>query len=300
MLALGAVGLFGPPGASLALLALPLPALVAGGVGGAGQAAAATAGTFGVLGGVLGGSVAIGFLVLAGGPALVAVLLLRRAWHLEAVVGAAAGASLLGGIVLAGWHDPNPAVWLNELASAWRTSFDASLDVYRDLGMSAQAIADLDAARGEVTARVAMVLPALLLLAAAGVWMANLALSRRWAGWPQLSALSRWRTADWMIWVLIASGFALFLPRRAVEWAAINLFIVALACYFAQGLAIVSYFFQRVGLPRALRVATFVVIAFQYLATALVVVLGVFDLWGDFRNLSARPADATAGRDSDG
>ena len=33
---------------------------------------------------------------------------------------------------------------------------------------------------------------------------------------------------------------------------------------------------------------------------ALVVVLGVFDLWGDFRNLSARPADATAGRDTDG
>ena len=300
MLALGAVGLFGPPGSSLALLALPLPALVAGGVGGAGQAAAATVGTFGVLGGVLGGPVAIGFLALAGGPALVAVLLLRRAWRLEAVVGASAGASLLGGIVLAGWHDPRPAVWLTELASAWRTSFDASLEVYRDLGMSAQAVADLDAARGEVTARVAMVLPALVLLAASGVWMANLALSRRWAGWPQLSALSRWRTADWMIWVLIASGFALFLPRRAVEWAAINLFIVALACYFAQGLAIVSYFFQRVGLPRALRVATFVVIAFQYLATALVVVLGVFDLWGDFRNLSARPADATAGRDSDG
>lgn len=300
MLALGAVGVFGPPGASLALLALPLPALVAGGVGGAGQATAATAGAVGVLGGVLGGSVAVGFLALAGAPAVIAVLLLRRAWRLEMVVAGAAGASLVGGLALAAWYDPNPAAWRDGLASLWRSSFDASLQIYRDFGMSAEAIADLDATRAELTARLGTVLPALVLLATAGVWLANLALSRRWAGWPQLATLSRWRTADWMIWVLIASGFALFLPRHAVEWAAINLFIVALGCYFAQGLAIVSYFLQRVGLPRALRVATFVVIAFQYLATALVVVLGVFDLWGDFRNLSARPVDATAGQDSDG
>ena len=31
----------------------------------------------------------------------------------------------------------------------------------------------------------------------------------------------------------------------------------------------------------------------------LVVALGVFDLWGDFRHLTARPADAAVGSDSD-
>jgi uncharacterized protein YybS (DUF2232 family) len=299
-LALGAVGLFGPPGSSLALLALPLPALVAGGVGGVAHAAAATAGTVGVLGGVLGGPVAVGFLALAGAPAIVAVLLLRRAWRLEAAVAAAAGATLAGALALALWLDPSPAAWREGLAHLWRSSFDASLQVYRDFGMSADAIAELDAARAEITTRIGALLPALALLATFTLWLGNLALSRRWAGWPQLSALSRWRTADWMIWVLIASGFGVFLPRSTVEWAAGNLFAVALGCYFAQGLAIVSYVLQRVGLPRALRVATFVVIAFQYLATTLVVVLGVFDLWGDFRNLSARPADATPGREADG
>jgi uncharacterized protein YybS (DUF2232 family) len=300
MLALGTVGLFGPPGSSLALLALPLPALVAGGVGGVAQATAATVGTVGVFAGLLGSSVALGFLALVGAPAIVAVLLLRRAWRLEVAVAASAGATLTGALALALWFAPEPSTWRMGLADLWRSSFDASLQVYRDVGMSADAIAELDAARAEIAARIGAVLPALALVGTSALWLGNLALSRRWAGWPQLTELSRWRSADWMIWVLIASGFALFLPQRAVEWTAINLFLVALGCYFAQGLAIVSYFLQRVGLPRALRVATFVVIAFQYLATALVVLLGVFDLWGDFRRLSARPADATAGRDADG
>jgi uncharacterized protein YybS (DUF2232 family) len=292
--------MFGPPGSALALLALPLPALVAGGIGGTNHATVAMVGAAGVVGGIFGGSMAFGFLALAGAPAILAVLLLRRAWRLEAVLATAVLATLAGGLALATWHEPNPMIWRAGLEKAWQSSFDTSLQIYRDVGMSTQAIADLDAARVEIAERVGMVLPALVVLATAGLWLANLGISRRWVWWPQLTALSRWRSADWMIWILIASGFALFLSSRAITWIAINLFILALACYFAQGLAIVSYFFQRVGLPRPLRAATFVVIALQNLAAALVVVLGVFDLWGDFRNLSARPADATAGRDADG
>lgn len=300
ILALGAVGLLGPPGASLALLALPLPALVAGGVGGTSHAAAATVGAAGVMGGILGGAVGCGFIVLVGMPAAVAVILLRRAWRLEAVVAGAVLATVIGGLGMGVWHEPDPGVWRSGLEQAWQSSFDTSLQIYRDLGMSTAAVADLENARNEIAERVATVLPALIVLGAAAVWLVNLGLSRRWAWWPQLLDLSRWRTADWLIWVLIASGFALFLAPRAIGWVAINVFIIALACYFVQGLAIVSYFLQRVGLPRPLRAAAFAVIVLQNLAAAVVVALGVFDLWGDFRNLAARPADATAGRDADG
>lgn len=299
MLALGAVGIFGPPGASLALLVLPLPALVAGGVGGAAQAAAAMVGTAGLFRGMLGGSVAVGVLATAGVPAVMAVLLLRRACRLELVVGAAVGCSLFCAFAFAAWHGAGPFVWRDALHRHWQSGFDASLQVYRDLGISAESLADLDVAREDLSAQLEIVFPSLLLLATAAFWIVNLGLSRRWAGWPQLESLSRWRSADWMIWVLIASGFGLFLPRPAVGSAAINVFILSLACYFAQGLAIVSFFLQRVGLPRPLRLATFFVIAFQSLATMLVVMVGVFDLWGDFRNLYARSADATAGPDSD-
>lgn len=298
-LALGAVGLLGPPGAALALLALPLPTLVVGGIGGTASASAATAGAAGALGGLLGGSVGLAFLAVAGVPAVLSVRLLRRAWRLEAVVAGAMTATVLGTVALAAWHEPGVAAWRAQLADAWRASFDSSLALYRDLGMAGEELAELEAARTEIGDRIGALLPALIGITVTGWWLLNLGLSRRWAGWLQLQSLSRWRAAEWMIWVLIASGFAAFLLPGGIGWLATNLLVAALACYFAQGLAIVSYFLQRVGLPRPLRMATFAVIAMQYLAALLVVALGVFDFWGDFRKLSARPADATAGTDSE-
>lgn len=292
-------GLVGPPGAALALLVAPLPVLVVGGAAGIAHAALSSLAAGGLMGGLFGWPVGVAFLVLAGGPAVLAVSMLRRAWRLEATLAAAVIATLLGGVALALCFTPEGTAWRGVLGETWRASFDHALATYRDLGVSAEQLAELEAARDDMAASALRMLPALLVVLSAVVWLANLRVSRRWAGWPQLTALSRWRAPDRVIWLLIAGGFAMFLPHPTVAAAAANLFAVTLACYFCQGLAIVSYFFQRYGLPRGLRAATYVVIAFQHIAAALVVGLGVFDLWGDFRHLTARPADAAVGPDSE-
>jgi len=295
--ALCAGGVIGPPGAAFALLALPLPALVVGGAGGTLHAALSSLAAGGLMSGLFGWSAGAAFLAVAGVPAVVAVLLLRRAWRLEAVVVIAVAATLAGAVLLGVAHAPNAHAWREAMAQTWRGSFDAALQMYRDLGTPADRLAEMESARDEIGRRVATLLPALLVVGSAALWLGNLGLSRRWASWPQLDTLSRWRTADWVIWCLIGSGFAMFLPLGAVAEASLNTFAVVLACYFAQGLAIVSYFFHRFGLPRGLRIATYLVIGLQQVAAALVVVLGVFDLWGDFRHLAARPADAAVGSD---
>lgn len=292
-------GLAGPPGAALALLAMPLPALVVGGVAGASHAAASSLAAGGLLGGLLGWPVGVSFLAFSGVPAVLAVLMLRRAWRLEPVVSAVVAATCLGGLVLAAAMAPDPRTWAGAMAEAWRSSFDGAVDVYRDLGMSADQLAELEGQRDQLTHSVLRFLPALIVVGASALWLANLRISARWAAWPQLQALSRWRTAEWMIWLLIVSGFALFIPHGGVAVVAANLFAVVIAGYFAQGLAIVSYYFQRFSLPRGLRVATYLVIALQQVAAGLVVALGVFDLWGDFRQLTPRPADAAVGSDSE-
>jgi hypothetical protein len=292
-------GLVGPPGAGLALLAVPLPALVVGGVAGVSHAAASSLAAGGLLGGLLGWPVGASFLALAGAPAVLAVLMLRRAWRIEPVLSAAVAATCAGGAGLAVLFAPETGSWMSALSEAWRSSFDGAVAMYRDLGMSAEQLAELEGQRDELAHTAWRFLPALLVIGASALWLANLRLSARWAAWPQLHALSRWRTPDWVIWLLIASGFGLFAPQVDLAAAAGNLFAVVIACYFAQGLAIVSYFFQRFGLPRGLRVATYLVIALQQIAAGLVVALGVFDLWGDFRQLAARPADATVGSDSE-
>jgi len=292
-------GVIGPPGAAFALLALPLPALVVGAIGGTSHAALSSLAAGTLVSGVFGWSVGAAFLAIAGLPAVLTVLLLRRAWRLEPVVGAAVVATVAGAVVLGLAHAPDARAWHDAMAQTWRGSFDAALQMYRDLGTPPERVADMETARAEVTERVATLLPALLIVGCAALWLGNLGLSRRWANWPQLDALSRWRNADWMIWCLIGSGFVMFLPLGLVADASVNAFAVVLACYFAQGLSIVSYFLHRFGLPRGLRVATYLIIALQQLATALVVALGVFDLWGDFRRLSPRPADAALGPDSE-
>jgi uncharacterized protein YybS (DUF2232 family) len=297
--ALGLGGLIGPPGAALALLALPLPTLVVGGAAGASHAAASSLAAGGLLGGLLGWPVGVSFLALAGAPAVLAVLMLRRAWRLEPVVSVAVAAMLLGAAGFALVVAPEAGSWPAAIADAWSASFDGALATYRDLGMSADQIAELEGQRDQLARAALHFLPALLVLGASAVWLVNLRVSARWAAWPQMHALSRWRLPDAVIWLLIASGFALFVPNATVALVAGNVFAVVIACYFVQGMAIISYFFQRFSLPRTLRVATYLVIAFQQVVVGLVVALGVFDLWGDFRHLTARPADAPVGPDSE-
>lgn len=292
-------GVIGPPGATLALLVLPLPALVVGAIGGAGHAALSSLAAGGLVSGMFGWSVGAAFLFIAGLPAVLTVSLLRRAWRLEPVVVLAVVATLGGGLVFGLAHAPDSRLWQETMGQTWRGSFDAALQMYRDLGTPAEQIAELETAREEITERVAMLLPALLIVGCAAVWLANLGLSRRWANWPQLDSLARWRNPDWVIWCLIGFGFAMFLPLGLLADASVSAFAVVLACYFAQGLAIVSYFLHRFGLPRGLRAAAYVIIGLQQLATALVVAVGIFDLWADFRRLSPQPADATVGSDSE-
>jgi hypothetical protein len=292
-------GLLGPPGSGLALLAAPLPGLAVGGAAGALQATLSSVAAGGIMSGVLGWPVGIGFLVLAGVPAALTVVVLRRAGRLEAALATAVAATLLGGAGLLLAVVPDVSSWQAMFAQAWTASFDGALAIYRDLGMPADQIGELEAGRADLGATLLRFLPAIVIVISAALWLANLRVSSRWVGWPQLAALSRWRLPDACIWVLIGAGFAMFVPVRPIAVVAVNVFAVALACYFFQGLAIVSFFLQRFGLPRGLRIATYVVIALQYIAAGLVLALGVFDLWGDFRHLAARPADAAVGSDSD-
>jgi uncharacterized protein YybS (DUF2232 family) len=291
-------GLIGPSGAALALLAVPLPTLVIGGVAGVAHAAASSLAAGSMLGGLLGWPVGVSYLMLAGAPGVLAVLMLRRAWRLEVVLPAAIGLTFAGLGGLAVLFAPGTGSWAAALGDAWRNSFDGALTLYRDFGMSAEQVAEIQTQRDQLAQSALHFLPALLVVGVSGLWLANLRLSARWAAWPQLHALSRWRAPDGVIWLLIASGFGLFAPQPIVAVVAGNVFAIVLACYFGQGLAIVSYFFQRFRLPRGLRLATYVVIALQQVAAVLVVALGVFDLWGDFRQLTAHPADATVGSDS--
>ena len=98
--------------------------------------------------------------------------------------------------------------------------------------------------------------------------------------------LREWKAPERLVWGLILCGFILFIPGfDGLRFVAANLLLVIAAFYFAQGLAIVGYFFHKNNVPRFLRGITYVLIVFQQIFTLLVVGLGLFDLWGNFRRL---------------
>lgn len=104
-------------------------------------------------------------------------------------------------------------------------------------------------------------------------------------------ALTCWRASDYLVWVFLASGTALLLPVALISTIGLNVFLLTLAIYLLQGVAIGVFWGRRVPFPSGVR--WFLVLIALLVAGPLCVVLciaaGLFDLWVDFRRLRRRP-----------
>ena len=103
-----------------------------------------------------------------------------------------------------------------------------------------------------------------------------------------------WRATDYLVWVFLGSGVALFLPSTILTYVGLNAFLITLAIYFIQGLAIAVFWARRLPLPSAacwlLAVVAFLLAApFCVLAC---ITAGLFDLWVDFRRQRRRLPEA--------
>ena len=90
-----------------------------------------------------------------------------------------------------------------------------------------------------------------------------------------------------LVWVFIGCAMALMIPAGPVKMIGINCLIVLMLVYFFQGIAVVSFFFQQKNAPMALKGFCYFLIAVQVYVLILVIGLGFFDNWIDFRKLSA-------------
>jgi uncharacterized protein YybS (DUF2232 family) len=58
-----------------------------------------------------------------------------------------------------------------------------------------------------------------------------------------------------------------------------------MSVYFFQGIAIVSFYFNKKRFPRVIRIFLYTLIAIQQLVLLAVIGLGFFDMWFNFRKL---------------
>ncbi|MBI2712338.1 MAG: DUF2232 domain-containing protein [Bdellovibrio sp.] len=94
--------------------------------------------------------------------------------------------------------------------------------------------------------------------------------------------VKRWKAPEFLVWPTIVSGFFLVVNVPVVSDIALNVFVFLMAIYGIQGLSILGFLFDIWGVKGALRMIGYSISVF--LMHPLVLSLGFFDLWFDFRS----------------
>jgi uncharacterized protein YybS (DUF2232 family) len=163
-----------------------------------------------------------------------------------------------------------------------------SIQLYAQLDIPAEQIELLKNNLKQITSFFANILPALALVSASFiVWLNILAakeiFQRAGMWYPNFGDLSRWRAPERLIWLLISAGGSLLVPVSFVRIISLNLIIVCLFAYLLQGLSIISFLFKTKNVHRSFRILSYCLIFAQQYIIILIAVVGVFDLWVDFR-----------------
>lgn len=271
---------------------LPLPILVVGWRLGSGEAAVlALAGALFVFVldpgmAVLFESLGLWLLLLMG---LILTVAQHRGWPAgSAIVWTVAALALLFLIVFMGqaWFQGlSPlALWTQkggELTDSMRT-------MLQDMGMDFSDLRVAGLPRVEFQEVVGKILPALMVVNLALVawvnvlvvrWLARL---RGWGEWGE--PLAHWVIPEWLVFVLVVAGLALLAPWEWVRLVGLNLLLLLAFMYFCQGLAVMAALFRRYQVFWGLRALGYF-LAFLNPLMIGVMILGLMDLWLDFRRL---------------
>ncbi len=167
-------------------------------------------------------------------------------------------------------------------------NIEESIQLYAQLDVPAEQIDLLKNNFKEITSFFANIFPALVLVSASFIVWLNILAAReifqRTGMWhPDFGDLSRWRAPEGQIWLLIAAGGSLLVPVSLVRIISLNLVIVCLFVYLLQGLSIISFLFRTKNVHRSFRILCYGLIFAQQYIILLIAVVGVFDLWVDFR-----------------
>jgi len=110
-------------------------------------------------------------------------------------------------------------------------------------------------------------------------------LSRKGIIIKSIENLNQWKAPDYLVFGVIGLSILLFLPVGGFKLLAVNGLIILMFVYFFQGIAVVSYLFQKKSAPLGLRFFFYILIALQPLFMFLVIGFGLFDTWFNFRKL---------------
>jgi uncharacterized protein YybS (DUF2232 family) len=244
---------------------------------------------------LMGPFMGLAYILSFGLATAIACYMLERRTSFELIAAVCAGAMVSAVVIAALAFSGGADALIKTVHDQLMQGMTRGQELYKLLGLQASAIpADTQAT---VVAEMMRLLPAFALILAGAAMLLNLRVFWRWAGPQRLTYslfgdLSRWSASEWLVWLLLASGFGLFIPIGAVSDIALNGFICIAAIYFCQGLAIIGFYFHTLAVPALVRGIIYFVVFAQPVVGAIVCIAGVFDMWIDFRRLKPPSPEA--------
>jgi len=218
---------------------------------------------------------------------------LRRQWSTEKIVGISSlfviGIAALF-VILAFTETKGEMVRLIE--QDLRGAISA---VLKELGSSSPETQEMEKNLLETVPLIVRIMPGVFVSCTLGISWLNLLVLLRYCRsaateYCDRTKLTLWKAPEFIVWFVIAGGLMALLPVGDMKMPAINLIIVMGTIYFFQGIAIVAFYLERWQSPFYVKGFVYALLFLQQFASMAAAVLGLFDVWFDFRKLGKEPA----------
>ena len=165
-----------------------------------------------------------------------------------------------------------------------------TLELYENMGVSQESIHMISNSLENIEYVLIRIIPALIVAAIFFVSWTNLLLAKpifksRELFYPSFGSLKLWKAPEFLVWGIIGCGLLLLLPDKTFKIFGLNGLLILITIYFFQGIAIVSFYFEKKRFPRGLKFFLYSLIALQQAILLVIIGLGFFDMWLNFRKL---------------
>ncbi len=171
-----------------------------------------------------------------------------------------------------------------------KKNLELTLVLYENIGVSQESIHLISNSLENIQYVLVRIIPAIIVASILFVSWTNLLLAkpilqRKELFYPRFGPLNQWKAPESLVWGIIGCGVLLLLHHKALKIFGLNGLLILMTIYFFQGIAVVSFYFEKKRFPRFLRIFLYSLIALQQAILLLVIGLGVFDMWMNFRKL---------------
>ena len=174
-----------------------------------------------------------------------------------------------------------------------RDHLQFTIEAYKEMGVPQEKAVEFEAFGKAFVDTISKIYPSLMITGTGfAVWL-NIVMARPLfrigkLEYPDYFLMDRWQAPEYLVWGVIASGFALFLLSGGIQLVAINALIIMMAIYLFHGLSIILFFLNKYRVPTWIRAGVYILIVVQQLFLGVLALAGLFDQWVDFRKIHRR------------